>query len=636
MLDALPLAVLIGSGLVILSVFTSFIAFRFGAPMLLLFLGLGLGVGEDGLGLVFDDAGVAYFIGSIALAIILFDAGFSTRIETITRSWGPALVLSTFGVVVTAAAIAALVHFLTGLSWLASFLLGAIISSTDAAAVFFLLRVGGIKLRERVRATLEVESSSNDPMAIFLTIALVEAIVAAEGSPPTILGFAQIFGMQIGFGALMGFLGGWAITKIVNRLALEPGLYPVLVLGLALFLFAITALIGGSGFLAVYIAGVISGNRVARATPMLRKFQDALTWMCQIAMFLMLGLLATPSEFGEIWLQGIVVALFLIFVARPLAVWLSLLPFGFEREETAFVAWVGLRGAVSILLAVLPVLAGIPIGQAFFNIAFIVVLTSLVVQGWTIRPLAKKLGLVVPPVIGPVEKVELELPGNAHHELIAYRIVEDSPVVTGQRIPRWARPSLIVRGGKSMRLHEAGRLQPGDFVYIFTAPRLTRLLDRLFASPLDIDPADTEFFGDFSFPGETLVGEIADAYDMPVQPEDREKTLAEFLESRFSGDAQRGDRITIGRVELIVRGLDDNETIAQVGIGLAPEESRRTRLPLFQNLKEIRENLQTRVAERRRKKSGANPESAASEDAGPKTPSPPPSKAETRQEREDA
>ncbi len=602
MFEILPLVILIASGLVILSVLTSVIAFRIGAPLLLLFLALGLAVGEDGLGIQFDDARVAYFIGSIALAVILFDSGFNTRFETISRSWGPALVLSTVGVLLTTALVGAATHYLSGLSWLASLLLGAIVSSTDAAAVFFLLRVGGLKIRERVRATLEVESGSNDPMAVFLTIALVELIVAGANREAAVIELALAFVSQIGIGAVAGFAGGWAITKIVNRLTLEPGLYPVMMLGLALFLFALTSLIGGSGFLAVYIAGILAGNMGRRAMPLLRRFQDGLTWMCQIAMFLMLGLLASPSAFGQIVVQAIFVALFLIFIARPVAVWLCLLPFGFTREETAFISWVGLRGAVSILLAIVPMMAQIPVGQAFFNIAFIIVLTSLLVQGWTISPMARWLGLVVPPAIGPVEKLELELPGNAHHELVVYRIVEDSPVAAGERIPRWARPSLILRGGRSMRLHEAGKLRPGDYVYIFAAPRFTPLLDRLFASPVELTESDTEFFGDFSFPAGSKLGDLAQQYDIEIDEERREKTIADILAADIGSDIHRGDRMTLGKVELIVRDVNDDGKVVTVGLSLAPQETGRRRLPLFQNLAEIRSTIRKRFRERRESK----------------------------------
>jgi|GEM_PF-3231 len=598
MSDLPLLLILISSTLLVLAVLTSLIAFRVGAPLLLLFLGIGLLVGEDGLGLSFDNAPVAYFIGSVALAVILFDSGFNTRFETANRAAWPSLTLATVGVLLTTALVGVVVHYLAGLSWRASLLLGAIVSSTDAAAVFFLLRVGGISIRERVRATLEVESGSNDPMAVFLTATLVDMIVAGPEVGAPVLAFLQAFALQIGLGTLAGIAGGWLIATTINRLQLEPGLYPVIVLGLALLLFALVSLMGGSGFLTVYLAGMMTGNLGRQGMPLLRKFQDGMTWLSQIGMFLILGLLATPSEFGRIWVQGIVVALFLIFVARPVAVWLCLLPYRFTREETAFISWVGLRGAVSIMLAILPMMAAIPAGQAFFNVAFIVVLTSMILQGWTIRPVARKLGLVVPPAIGPVEKVELELPGRATHELVSYHIVADSPVARGERIPRWARPSLVVRRGRSMKPHEAGPPLVDDYVYIFTQPRYIHLLDRLFASTVALEETDRDYFGDFSLDGNARLADVAREYgiDLPFDP--GEQTLSDFLVDRLGGEPHRGDRLTLGLVELIVRdvGGEDQQGIRTVGLSLTPAETKRWRVPLFQNIDEIETGLRERFA----------------------------------------
>lgn len=600
MIDLPLLPILISSALLVLAVLTSLIAFRIGAPMLLLFLGIGLLVGEDGLGLSFDNAPVAYFIGSIALAIILFDSGFNTRFETAARAAWPALVLATIGVLLTTVFVGAIVHTLAGLSWLASLLLGAIVSSTDAAAVFFLLRVGGINIRERVRATLEVESGSNDPMAVFLTATFVDMIVASPEASAPLLDFIQAFVVQIGLGAASGFVGGWLIAQTINRLRLEPGLYPIIVLGLSLLLFALISLIGGSGFLAVYLAGMMAGNLGRQGMGLLRRFQDGLTWLSQIAMFLMLGLLAAPSEFEKIWLQGLVVALFLMFVARPVAVWLCLSPFHFTREETAFISWVGLRGAVSILLAILPMIAAIPAGQAFFNIAFIVVLTSMVLQGWTIRPIARRLGLVVPPEIGPVEKIELELPGRATHEFVAYHIAEESPVARGERIPRWARPALIVRDGRSMNLQEAGPLKVGDYVYIFAQPRFIRLLDRLFARPVALDATDRDYFGDFALDGTARMADIAHEYGLPVDAAPGETTLAEFLAKAIGGEARRGDRASFGLVEMIVRDIDDDGTIRTVGLSLMPVDTTRRRLPFYKSYDEFSGGVRALLAKWKR------------------------------------
>jgi cell volume regulation protein A len=587
LVDWIYLVILVSAGLVVLSIFTSLIAFRFGAPLLLVFLLVGLGAGEDGLGLQFSDADAAYFIGSLALAIILFDSGFSTTLASFRQAAAPAVVLATLGVLLTAAIVALAAHFLLGIAWLQSFMLGAVVGSTDAAAVFFLLRAGRITLKEKVRATLEVESGSNDPMAIFLTVTFLALITGAGAMTNPVLEIVGGFSLQMGLGLLMGLLGGAAIVFIVNRVDLEGALYPVVVLACACSLFALTGMLGGSGFLAAYVAGLYSGNRRVRGAEGLRRFQAGMTWLAQITMFLVLGLYATPSAFAAAAPGALVLALVLIFVARPVAVWLCLLPFGFRREETTFVGWVGLRGAVSILLAMLPVIAGLPNGQLFFNTVFIVVIISLLVQGWTIRPLARWLRLIVPAAIGPVERVELELPGTAHHELIVYRVVNGSPVVRGKRLPRWARPSLVVRDGQSMRLYQAGHLQPGDYVYLFIAPRHARLLDRLFASPALLDADDREFYGVFQVDPAQPMASLAALYELTVDGADGSLSIGDYITRRLGGPPEVGDRVACGNVELIVRELDEEGRIAAVGISLEADAAHR--LPKFLSGREVRD-----------------------------------------------
>lgn len=601
MIDTMLLAILIGAGLVVFSIFTSLIAFRFGAPLLLIFLGIGLAAGVDGIGGInFEDAEAAYFIGSIALAVILFDSGLGTRLKTFRLVAAPAVILATLGVLLTAALLAIPAHYMLGLDWMEALLIGAIVGSTDAAAVFFLLRVGGIRIRERVRATLEIESASNDPMAIFLTMTVVSVIAAGEvGADDAGWAFVSAFFLQMGLGLAGGLAGGWLIVQTVNRVTLETGLYPIVVVGVALCVFAVTSMLGGSGFLAVFVAGLIAGNSAMRGSIILRRFQEGLTWLAQIVMFLVLGLLATPSEWPEVAWQAIAIALALTFFARPLAVWLCLLPFGFRRTETTFIAWVGLRGAVSILLGILPILGDLANGQTLFNVAFIVVLTSLLLQGWTIRPMAQQLGLIVPPRIGPVERVELELPGNARHELVAYRIAKESPVARGERIPRWARPSLIVRNGRSMRIHEAGRLGPGDYVYIFVPPNFIGLLDRLFASPADISDADADYFGEFTLDPDRPIADVARSYGFKLSEDAAGMSVAAFLRKRLGGAVGRGDRLTLPPIELIVREVDEDHRVLAVGLGLEPGSESRARIPFFQSYREIVESLRAWARRRR-------------------------------------
>ena len=565
MIDWLAPLVLIGAALVLFSILTSVLAFRFGAPLLLVFLLLGLVAGEDGLGLAYDDQAGAFFIGSIALAVILFDAGFGTRLSAFRRVAAPALTLATVGVVLTTGLVGVAAHWLFDLTWPQALLLGAVISSTDAAAVFFLLRAGGITLRSRVRGTLGVESGSNDPIAIFLTVTLVELVLHPAGLEAFTGALAVGFGLQMGLGVALGLLGGYVLNRLMNAIELETGLYPVFVLVGALLVFGATTQLGGSGFVAAYVAGLVAGNRQVPHLATLRRFQDGMTWLAQILMFLVLGLLATPSEFPAIALQAIGLGLFLMFVARPLAVAVCLLPFRFSLREIAFIAWVGLRGAVSILLAILPFLAGLENSQLFFNTAFMMVLASLLVQGWTIKPVARWLGMVVPQRLGPVEKIELELPGTAHHELVVYHVTPGSPVVRGARLPRWARPALVLRDGHSMHFRKAGRLQPDDYLYIFMSPQYASALDHLFAPPAR-EAADRRLgAGDFAIDPTAPMRTLVDAYAAEVKPEVAGLTVGEYLKQQFPRP-EPGDRVRLGYIELIIRACDAQERISEVGL----------------------------------------------------------------------
>ncbi|MCR5856856.1 potassium/proton antiporter [Mesorhizobium sp. J428] len=592
MFEGVYLVTLIGTAMVLAAAFSSLIAFRFGAPLLLLFLGIGLLAGQDGLGIPFDNASASYFIGAIALAVILFDSGFGTPLSSLRMAAPPAVSLATVGVILTAGLFGVFTVAFTDFDWLESFLLGSIIASTDAAAVFFLLRAGNLNIRERVRNTLEIESGSNDPIAIFLTLAFVEMIGAGEALRAGELALNVVVGFlrEMGIGALAGLLGGRLIVMFVDRLKLDPGLLPIFVITLALMLFGVTGAVHGSGFVAVYIAGLVAGNSGMRSTATLKRFQDGISWLAQIIMFLVLGLFATPSQFLAIIPVAVVLSLFLIFVARPVAVSLCLLPFRFARAETAFISWVGLRGAVSILLALTPIIANLDNGRALFNIAFIIVLVSLLVQGWTIGPVARRLGLIIPPRSGPLDKVELELPGSAHHELLAYRVAPGSPVARGGRIPRWARPSLVIREGRSLKPQDAGRLMVDDLVYIFVSDRYPRLLDRLFATRVSLAADDEEFFGAFTVEPDHLAREISAAYGAELREGEAELTIAQLMLARLGGHAEYADRVSLGPIELIVRDTDDKGAIDSVGLALEPQELAPS-MPLLLTAGEIRDRL---------------------------------------------
>ncbi len=595
MVEAFYIFLLVATILVLAAAFSSLIAFRFGAPLLLVFLSIGLAAGVDGLGIAFDNFALAYMLGSLALAVILFDSGFGTSIYSFRVAAWPSLTLASAGVLLTASIFAVAAMLFLGFSWLEGLLLGSIVGSTDAAAVFFLLRIGGINIRDHVRSTQEVESGTNDPMAIFLTIALVEVLASGEGFAGLDADFLMLFVKQMSFGILFGFLGGMMIVWTLNRFTSARSLAPIFALALALLVFSFTGAVGGSGFLAVYVAGIYAGNRRMFARESIARFHEGLTWLAQIIMFLVFGLLATPSQFPSILLPAVALALFLVFIARPLAVWLSLMPFQFTQQETGFVAWVGLRGAVSVLLAIMPLIGGLENGLLFFNTAFIIVMVSLLLQGWTIKPVAEKLGLIVPPRMGEIDKIALDLPGKSTHELVSYRVMKDSPVLRGERIPRWAMPSLVIRDGKSMRYQYAGRLQEGDQIYLFVTPTYMRLLDRLFASRIPVEADDEDFFGIFTVSPSRPAAELDAAYGPGLlSSAERAMTIAELVRHRSGGKAEYADRVRFGSVVLIVRDLDDQDAVRSIGISLEPVEP-ATDLPIFINMREIAHRVRDRL-----------------------------------------
>ncbi len=401
-MDFVNLPLLAAAALVFLSVLTGLFSARIGFSFLLVFLIAGILAGEDGLGgYRFDDFRLSFWVGNLALAVILLDGGLRTAYATFRTGLRPAALLASLGVVVCAGITALVGVWVVGLDWPTAWLLGAIVGSTDAAAVFALLTRSGVTLNERVAATLEIESGVNDPMAVYLTLALIALLAsgagAAEGSGWALM--ATAFAQQFGGGALVGVAAGFAMATLLRRVASRDtggGILALLIGAGGLSAFAATGLLGGSGFLAVYLFGLIVTNRAAAAVAPTLAAMDGYAWLAQAGMFLLLGLLVTPSTMLESVGSGLTVAAALIFVARPVAVWLCLLPFRFTPQETWFIAWVGLRGAVPIVLALFPLLAGTPQASLLFNIAFVVVLASLLTQGTTIGWMARKLAVALP------------------------------------------------------------------------------------------------------------------------------------------------------------------------------------------------------------------------------------------------
>ncbi|GIW36584.1 MAG: K+/H+ antiporter [Meiothermus sp.] len=382
------LILLVVGVLLLLSVLATRLGGRLGVPGLLLFLAIGMLAGSDGPGGIwFDNYALAQFVGTVALVFILYSGGLFTRWGAVRPILGAGLSLASVGVLITMLATGAFAYWLLDLRWLEALLLGAIVSSTDASAVFGVLRERAVRLRKPLRPLLEFESGTNDPMAVFLTVGLTLLLTQPEMSGWQIL---PLFVQQMLLGLLLGYGLGQASVWLLRHLRLSfDGLYAVLSITLMLLVFSLTAVLGGSGFLAAYVAGVVVGNSDFPRKTALLSFHEGNSWLMEIGMFLTLGLLVFPSQLPSVALSAIVLALFLMLVARPLAVWLSLPTPRFTWNEKAFIAWVGLRGAIPIVLATFPLLAGVEAAQKIFNVTFFVVLFSVLVQGTTL-PLAAR------------------------------------------------------------------------------------------------------------------------------------------------------------------------------------------------------------------------------------------------------
>jgi len=565
------LAILVGALLLLVSIVASDISSRMGAPLLLVFLALGMLAGEDGPGGIrFDNFDIAYLVGTLALAVIIFDGGMRTRREMFRVALWPAASLATLGVLVTAGLVGTFAAWMLGLHWMQGLLLGAIVGSTDAAAVFSLLRHAGTGLKERVEATLEMESASNDPMAIFLTVALLELLATGRGeiNATVLVSFAQ----QFGLGALLGVAGGALLVWLINRLTLATGLYPLLAMSGGLFVFAVTAQLGGSGFLAVFLAGLMLGNSRMQAAQNILRVHDGLAWLSQIVLFLILGLLLNPSELLEVATPAIAIAAFLMLVARPAAVALSLLPFRFPWREQLFISWVGLRGAVPVVLALFPLLYGADHARLYFNVAFFIVLISLLLQGWTIAPAARWLRLEVPPTTEPLQRVTLDIPGHFEHEILCYEVKSRSAIAGrayGElELPADKQVMAVMRDGVPELLRPELQFRAGDYVYVLARPTSLARLSMLFDPHVEPDRLEEHrYFGDFVLNGDAVAGDLAAVYGFAIPASATDQTLARYLDESFRGRVVVGDRVGLGSAELVVREIEDGR-VTRIGLRL--------------------------------------------------------------------
>lgn len=562
-MDALNLTLLIGAGLLFVGLLLGSLSLRFGVPSLLVFLLVGMIAGEDGIGgIQFNDFELAYLVSNIALAIILLDGGLRTRLSTFRVGLKPALTLATLGVALSAGLVGAFATWLMDVDWRIGLLLGGIIGSTDAAAVFNLIKGTGVTLNERVASTLEVESGLNDPMAIFITVLLIEVIT----TPGFGLGQESLLALvqQFGVGALLGVGLGAMLAELLSRVRSKEGLHALLLCTGGASVFAATNALGGSGFLAVYLAGLIAGNRRGGAGDDVLQPMDSMAWLAQSGMFLLLGLLVTPSALGEHGKEAIIIALFLMFIARPLAVWVCLLPFHFDWREKLFVSWTGLRGAVPIVLAMFPLLAGVSQTRLLFDVTLIVVLASLLLQGSSMGLLARLLRVSLPLLPKPLQVSAWQ--GGGHLHLIQF-VVESGARAEGKTLASLAvgdaRPLLILRGEDQLQ-DSASLVSAGDHV-AWVAP----LNDEpsLAALCQTVTPSIKRFYGDFTVRGDVQVADLALAYGVSLTDSALGTLTLDALFRRRIGQPVVGDVLRIGGLRLRIRSMD-GARVDQVGIRL--------------------------------------------------------------------
>ncbi len=587
-MDTLNVLYLVGALLIFASIMASTLSARLGVPLLLLFLMIGMLAGEDGiLGIQFAEYGLANFIGQAALACILLDGGLRTSFQSFRVGLKPAVVLATWGVLITVVVLGVFVTLLLGVDWRIGVLMAAIVGSTDAAAVFSLLRNGGVKLNDRVQATLELESGANDPFAILLVTGLIALNVDPAGQ--TVVGFLLLLLQQLGFGLIVGLLAGFLLAKLLPKLHLPEGMYAILILSAGLSVFAATNLIGGSGFLAIYLAGVIIGNHKAHSTEHVLRVMDSFAWLSQAVLFVVLGLLVTPFNVLEVWYYSVAIVAFMILVARPIAVYTSVKPFKFKDREIGFISWVGLRGAVPITLAILPVMAGVDDAFMLFDIAFGVVVLSLILQGTTIPLMATLFKVRIPANNEPKEEHEVWVSDNASITLYEFEVQSGAfaigrhPKVISNRVsPDEISVFALVRQQKLVAVTENTQLKFGDHVWYAMQSNHARPIAQIFNDTKLDRRAIDDFYGDWLLSPSVKLGDLP-FFTGVMQSESLvtrlrsktdddaaimwQQTVAEYVIASLDVKPVSGDTVAINdEWSLVIKELDDKGGLRTIGL----------------------------------------------------------------------